>query len=277
MTEQEFPIFLINLQRSVERREVMEGHLSELGLEYERVDAVDGSALPPELVKLYSAQSARETIGRVLLPGEIGCALSHYTIYRRILEESLDVALILEDDVVLSSHLVSVLNSAINHHHQWELLNLITDVDEELLVDSPIGFHYTFTSFKENPNRTGAYLIRSTGAKKLLENALPIRMAADTLTGDFHGSGIVLRGVFPNLATLRPLKSTFQRGNYPPKTVVWQRKVVSANLENLVTLNPLLIPSTAWIVWHTIRAYLGPLKRGLLNLLGGYRNSERHG
>lgn len=243
-------------------------HLNDLGVSFELVPAVDGSALAPEMAELYSATKSRETIGRELLPGEIGCALSHYLIYRRMLEEGTDVALIIEDDVALAKELIHVLASAIEADKEWELLNLITDVDEELLGDSPLTPPYTLTSFRDMPNRTGAYLLRSSGAQKLLNAALPVRMAADTLTGDFPGSGLVLRGVHPSLATLRPFKSTFQRGNYPPKSVVWERKVLSSRTANLATLNPVLIPSRAWVVWHKVRSYLGPLKRALLKLAG---------
>ena len=246
----------------------MERHLNELGLSFEFVAAVDGSSLNPDMSTLYSATESRKTIGRELLPGEIGCALSHYVIYRRMLEQGIVVALIIEDDVALAPELVAVLQSAIEEEQEWELLNLITDVDEKVLPNSPLVPPYSLTSFLEMPNRTGAYLLRAAGAQKLVEAALPVRMAADTLTGDFQDSGLLLRGVFPSVATLRPFKSTFQRGNYPPKSVVWERKVLSPRADNIATLNPVLIPSRAWVVWHTIRSYLGPIKRGLMKAVG---------
>lgn len=243
-------------------------HLEDLGLNFEFVAAVDGSALNPDMAALYSATESHQTIGRELLPGEIGCALSHFLIYRRILEQEIEVALIIEDDVALAPELFSVLGAAIEADRHWEVLNLITDVDEKVLQHSPLIPPYSLTSFLEMPNRTGAYLLRAVGAQKLLKAALPVRMAADTLTGDFQGSGLLLRGVFPSVATLRPFKSTFQRGNYPPKSVVWERKVLSQRGDNIVTLNPDLIPSRAWVLWHTIRSYLGPIKRGLMKAVG---------
>lgn len=245
----------------------MHQHLQHLALSFEFVKAVDGSELPTEMAKLYSATKSRETIGRELLLGEIGCALSHYKIYRRMLLQGFEAALIIEDDVALSQQLVSVLNCALQSNQDWELLNLITDVDEKVLANNSLPAPYAFTSFLETPNRTGAYLLRASGAQKLADAALPVRMAADSLTGDVQGSGLVLRGVFPSLATLRPLKSTFQRGNYPPKSIVWERKVSSAHSENVVTLNEVLTPSQAWVFWHTMRSYLGPLKRASINAL----------
>jgi len=245
----------------------MREHLQSLGLRFEFLNAVDGTRLNPDQISLYSAVAAQETIGRELLPGEIGCALSHYEIYRRMVEDSTEVALIIEDDVALSTDLVEVLRVAVKGNFEWDLVNLITDVDEVIREDEILASPYRLTDFKEMPNRTGAYLLRLSGAQKLVKSALPVRMAADTLTGDFQASGLVLRGIFPPLATLLPFQSTFQRGNYPPKSIVWARKVPSEEADNIVTLNSELIPSRAWVVWHTIRSYLGPVKRALLKMI----------
>ena len=272
---EDFPIYVINLERSRDRREVMREHLTSLGLRFEFITAVDGAALNPTQATLYSASAAQETIGRELLPGEIGCALSHYDIYRQMVEGGTEVALIIEDDVALSKDLLEVLRVAAESNFEWDLVNLITDVDEVIREDELVASPYRLTHFNEMPNRTGAYLLRLSGAQKLLSSALPVRMAADTLTGDFHGSGLILRGIFPPLATLLPFKSTFQRGNYPPKSIVWARKVPSDKADNIVTLNPELIPSHAWVVWHTIRSYLGPLKRALLRLIGSSAFGKR--
>lgn len=72
-------VFVINLARSTERRTSIEQHLSRLNLDYEIVEAVDGSQLS------YS-DIMRETrpLNYALSCGEIGCALSHINIYRKM-------------------------------------------------------------------------------------------------------------------------------------------------------------------------------------------------
>src|SRR5690348_4758531 len=94
--------FVINLERDVRRRESIIAQLESLGLEYEMLTAVLGSALDSsEVSRITDMQRARRYLGRALTGAEIGCALSHVHAYRRILDQNLPAALILEDDVVL--------------------------------------------------------------------------------------------------------------------------------------------------------------------------------
>ena len=78
-------VFLINLERRPDRRVKMEECFRELGVEYERVEAVDGRGMTEESV---SREGLRVLPGYVepyskreaLTFGEIGCFLSHYKV-----------------------------------------------------------------------------------------------------------------------------------------------------------------------------------------------------
>ena len=93
--------FLINLARDVGRLSDVTKRLSEQGIPFERMDAVYGKDLP-EGVKRQSVcrWRWRLAMGREVFDGEIGCALSHFGIYRRMIREQIPVACIFEDDVV---------------------------------------------------------------------------------------------------------------------------------------------------------------------------------
>ncbi|KAI4901834.1 hypothetical protein NFI96_032275 [Prochilodus magdalenae] len=81
-------IYLINLERRVDRRERMLRMLEVLGIEVKRTDAVDGKALTSsqllasgiEMLPGYKDPYS----GRVLTRGEIGCFLSHYNIWMQV-------------------------------------------------------------------------------------------------------------------------------------------------------------------------------------------------
>jgi len=95
-------VWVINLARSPQRLAQVSVRLAELGVEWERFDAVDDAQLSPaERARGFSA------LGWwccTLMPparGQLGCALSHYGIYRRMLAEGLDKVCVLEDDVIL--------------------------------------------------------------------------------------------------------------------------------------------------------------------------------
>ena len=50
-------------------------------------------------------------MGRRVRPGEIGCALSHLSIYRKMVEDDIPIACIFEDDVVLSGDVKSCISN----------------------------------------------------------------------------------------------------------------------------------------------------------------------
>ena len=95
--------FLINLDRHPDRLAAAQTRLSQAGVKAVRLPAVDGASLSPAArhaaVARFHALLAR---GRLYTPGQIGCTLSHQTAYRRMIAENIPVALIFEDDVLLT-------------------------------------------------------------------------------------------------------------------------------------------------------------------------------
>lgn len=99
--------FLINLDKDVERLAAASSQLNKIGVSFERVSAVVGKELPQEKqMKAYRHFRWWCAMGRPIRLGEIGCALSHYTIYKKMIDEGLDVACILEDDVIIGNGFV---------------------------------------------------------------------------------------------------------------------------------------------------------------------------
>lgn len=96
-------IFLVNMDRNSERLVAADAQLKSLGVSYERFSAVDGATLSFEVRKAAVNRFRwRCAVGRSVRVGEIGCAMSHYSIYRRMIEEGIPVVCVLEDDVVLA-------------------------------------------------------------------------------------------------------------------------------------------------------------------------------
>lgn len=96
-------IFMINLKRRPERRIKMELTLKELGIDYTYFEAVDGRKLTDEVIAEKGIVLMPEYLDpyhkRPMKMGEIGCFLSHYTIWQRMVENNLEEVLILEDDI----------------------------------------------------------------------------------------------------------------------------------------------------------------------------------
>ncbi|MDR7342789.1 glycosyl transferase family 25 [Pantoea alhagi] len=100
--------FVINLEKDHERREKIVKQCVINKLKYELIHAVDGRTLSTEMLTLVTHDYPR----CALTNGEIGCALSHLTIYARMVAEDVPYALVLEDDSVpganLASHLAGI-------------------------------------------------------------------------------------------------------------------------------------------------------------------------
>ncbi|GHS94522.1 hypothetical protein FACS1894139_02040 [Planctomycetales bacterium] len=87
-------IYAINLARAAARRAHIERECARYALPVEIFPAVDGAALTAEEI----AATVEPRAQKLLTVGEIGCALSHWRLYQKIVAEKIPAALILEDD-----------------------------------------------------------------------------------------------------------------------------------------------------------------------------------
>lgn len=96
-------IYMINLKRRPERRMKMEATMKELGLDFTYFEAVDGKTLTDDVLIekgiTLMPEYADPYHKRAMTMGEIGCFLSHYTIWQRIVELNQEYVLVLEDDI----------------------------------------------------------------------------------------------------------------------------------------------------------------------------------
>jgi glycosyl transferase family 25 len=98
-----WPVFVISLRDAVERRLTLQAQCVKLGIDPVIIDAVDGrGGLPFEWEPFVNRAAVQDVIGRRASDGELACALSHQLIYRRITDEGLPGAVILEDDAILT-------------------------------------------------------------------------------------------------------------------------------------------------------------------------------
>lgn len=96
-------IYIVSLKQDVEKREVISKILEGFNLNFIFIDAVYGKELSDDILNSIRVKSAGKLLIRQfpLTPGEIGCTLSHLKVYQNIVDNKLDWACILEDDVIL--------------------------------------------------------------------------------------------------------------------------------------------------------------------------------
>ena len=94
---------LINLDRSQDRLQVISKALTDLGLSFSRVQAIDGKKLTEEEVRQWTIPKAkRHLCCRDLTRTEIACCLSHRKCWQMLVDSNEEWALILEDDCIFS-------------------------------------------------------------------------------------------------------------------------------------------------------------------------------
>lgn len=127
-------IFLINLDRRPDRLQYVQHQMERLNLDFTRISAVDGQFLSMETQSLINIeQFIIETKKKPVL-GELGCALSHRKVWEKIIDENIEYALILEDDVKIKAELLTFLHN-FKFYNFFDFLNLSTNKPYNIDVD----------------------------------------------------------------------------------------------------------------------------------------------
>jgi glycosyl transferase family 25 len=192
------PVFVINLERSEYRRRFMLNYLEELNFDAHIFPAVDGSKLNIDELQrqgVYNDTLAHEKFSRSLSCAEIACTLSHLGVYRKMVDGSIPMAMILEDDAMFSERGTDRLSSALREvPADWDVLQLHYNRKEHVHVTDNL---VTFPAKTRMPVGSAGYLIRNGGAKKMLANGLPVCYPADSFLGRSPRWGVVLYGLAP--------------------------------------------------------------------------------
>lgn len=195
-----FKVFLINLDKSTERRALCEAELNKYGIEFERVAGVYGKDLSAdEVARIYDAKRNAKSYKKVLGLGELGCYLSHIKCWQKIVDEKLDYAVILEDDFKLDSsfeHFQTVLSQLQN----WDYMRIAYSSRNVPIVDrQAINDEYDLVYYKKVPINTLAQVVSFNGAKKLLQHSKTIFRPVDVDMKHQWEKDIYVIGIDPPL------------------------------------------------------------------------------
>ena len=99
--------FVLNLEHNTERKKYMQDLLKDIPIDYEFFPAVYGKSIT-NIDQFYDSKLAEKKAKRQLNVGEIGTAISHKNIYKKMIDENIEQALILEDDVTFLDGFIDV-------------------------------------------------------------------------------------------------------------------------------------------------------------------------
>lgn len=230
--------FIINMPHSHKRRSFMEDQMKKLHIPYEIVEGTVGKDLTDEEMNaIYSEKMTLAYNGLQMSKTQVACAYSHSRVYKKIKEQHLSMALVLEDDVVLNPHIAKLLkdeNFLRSTAFDWLHLDyqpvglpfLKTWLKNSWFNTKrdPFFFFYALAKFpyittlamyekvreilyKNNPHivifarplyLASAYVITSKGVDKVLPLTEPIRYPADTLPNQGRiKAGLRMRALCP--------------------------------------------------------------------------------
>jgi glycosyl transferase family 25 len=138
------PVFVITLPQAIQRQTQVKERLQSLNIPFEFVEGVDGRLLSEEeLRKVFDKKKSydyykwyRNRIGSAsveLSRGEIGCVLARRKIFQKIIDENIDKAVVLEDDVLVTEDFLPIMEKVLNSiKHSSLEKNIIIKLDETL-------------------------------------------------------------------------------------------------------------------------------------------------
>lgn len=173
-------VYMINLLRRPERRDRMHKLFRELGIKAETMDAVDGRALNNSIIKELGIEMMPEYADpyhdRPMTMGEVGCFLSHYNIWGKVIENGYESVIVLEDDVRFEPYfrqkIKYILAELDNLQVQWDLIYLgrkiLAGNSESLVHGSKYLVRASYSYW------TLGYILSGNGAKKLV-GGMPLK------------------------------------------------------------------------------------------------------
>lgn len=202
MSQFKIKTYVINLLEDTERKVSINKELSKFEcLDPEWVDAVNGKKQgKAELGRLFDYQKSKRYHSVGLAPGEIGCTLSHYECYKRLLASDQEIALIVEDDIGFDDDtpLEDLLKEAVLCMKREEpLVFLLLSFFDYTGKGIPIKEGYFVYNVYKAASTT-IYLINKQAAR-IIVSAGPPYWIADNWSL-FRRKGVHLRALWPSVA-----------------------------------------------------------------------------
>lgn len=167
---------IVSLENEVSKRANIQEQCERYKLDFEFIDAVDGKMLSKEILKMTDADFSES----YLTPGEIGCALSHLYIYKKMISESLESVLVLEDDAILSDNCAPKIGLISDKLSKTKPEICLLNDPESIYPLLKKKITSDLNLYKLARGCGGhAYIINKHAARILLNENLPIKFEAD--------------------------------------------------------------------------------------------------
>lgn len=209
-------VYVINLPNSVDRRNSIIKELAKYNLQFELISGVYGKDIDRKSKDIFDEESyviknkflTKSYVHGKLTDGELGCAISHLKVYKTILKNKEDGALVLEDDITLNINIVDVFNKGLEICPNAEYINcsypknglrqsifakrhpFVVEGKKFIIYRAGVPYFDWFLNRRRRVGGSYCYYISKTACEKLLQLAYPIRMESDRLLGHVAFNGL---------------------------------------------------------------------------------------
>lgn len=172
--------FVLNLEHNTERKKYMQDILKGIPIDYEFFPAVYGKSIT-NIDQFYDSKLAEKRAKRQLNVGEIGTAISHKNIYKKMIDENIEQALILEDDVTFLDGFIDVYKKIekINVGNKIILLGTIVKKKIKKIWKKKLTSEHSMYLVLNNYAGAYGYIIGLDAAKKIYYHNKKIFIEAD--------------------------------------------------------------------------------------------------
>lgn len=196
-----YKVFVINLARSPQRMAHIAQQLEDAEVAFERIEGVDGNQLADaEIERVSPARLVRQHYYRDLNKGEVGCSLSHRKAWQKIVDDELDFAFVLEDDIDLESNFADVVELMRElPDSNWDFIKLypMRKGSPKNIRQSVEYKNHQFISYHKLPLSNGAQVVSKQGARALLKNMSHVVQPVDGHLKSWWTLGIYPFGLIP--------------------------------------------------------------------------------
>lgn len=179
MSASSVPAYVINLDRSPDRLATFQASAADVGLPVIRVPAVDGRTVDAVQRSDIDQARFRRINGREMVPGELGCYLSHVRALGEFVASPHEMALICEDDIFFTGDTVPVLD-LLAARDDWEVVKLYSSRYRGFQVHHRLSNGWTIGRCLHGPSGcSAAYAVTKEGARRLLATLDPMCLPYD--------------------------------------------------------------------------------------------------
>jgi len=236
------PKFIISLEKDKERADYLKNEVFTKITNYIKCKAFDGEVDDPNPVLEQNNLTVAEHFIEKCNSGQLGCYLSHYQVWKYILENNLDLAIVLEDDVKIYKNFNRIINTIYdNLPVKFDYVHLFVHPDKQKIeyLEAKEGDIIP----AEDNFGTVAYIISLRGAKRLLKltQLLKIQAPVDRqinfcVQHNFLKAYMVKRPFLITQGEIMPNRAVY---NNSFKSNIWySTKLIDKNIVNKKFVKP---------------------------------------